>query len=495
MRRKTSKVTLVKNQTIATTQAAQQRKSNTSFASSGAKDLGSRSFVAPKSNGSDSHVKELRDLKHSRELNEHHDDGSKPTLMNRLGFDFSNEAQSRFLLQCLMAVALLCLALNGGSDAFAASSGSTSVFPYEAWLVSLQKSFSGPVAFSLSMLGIVCSGATLIFSGGEIKGFVRSIIYLIFVITMLIGANTLMTNFFNGSSIGNSSTEQVEVDQNKLMQEFNNAMEHQQSIARSATAQEQKLNLTNALDKAKSKPTKSVFTATESSQELTEGKIAAAKQEAQLAIAKFILIELDEDVERLDKTFDLMGKNKVLAKDDLFLQSELKLLKARNLLDEAKSKIAYDHQVNLASLVNLVELIDTSSEHLVMKYELTDMPRVHRLKSPIVAYELNKQLRELTDKDSVSQASQNTDNASLEPVALNQAHDADANAKAHSKAALNHDQPTHEAAPKTSSRQSAKRHAIDLDQSDLHKALLSKSSWEVLAGAVQLFLVSKLRCS
>lgn len=68
--------------------------------------------------------------------------------------------------------------------------------PYESWLMSLQASLTGPVAFSISIIGIVSAGATLIFAGGEIKSFMRSIIYIVLVMSLLMGSSTLMSDFF-----------------------------------------------------------------------------------------------------------------------------------------------------------------------------------------------------------------------------------------------------------------------------------------------------------
>lgn len=81
------------------------------------------------------------------------------------------------------------------------ASGGQSYLPYESWLITLQKSLTGPVASSVALIGIVCSGATLIFAGGEITRFMRSLIYIVLVMTFLIGANSLLTNFFNGAVI------------------------------------------------------------------------------------------------------------------------------------------------------------------------------------------------------------------------------------------------------------------------------------------------------
>ncbi|MCK0525838.1 TrbC/VirB2 family protein [Anaerobiospirillum sp. NML120449] len=87
------------------------------------------------------------------------------------------------------------------SPAMASSNAVASVLPYEAWLATFQKSLTGPVAFSVALIGIVVGGISLILGSGEVSHFVRTIIYIIMVMSMLIGANSLMTNFFNGASI------------------------------------------------------------------------------------------------------------------------------------------------------------------------------------------------------------------------------------------------------------------------------------------------------
>ena len=78
--------------------------------------------------------------------------------------------------------------------------------PYESWLRTLQQSLTGPVAFSVSLIGIVSCGATLILAGGDINKFMRSLIYIILVMTLLVGANSLMTRFFNGAVIAANNT-------------------------------------------------------------------------------------------------------------------------------------------------------------------------------------------------------------------------------------------------------------------------------------------------
>ena len=85
--------------------------------------------------------------------------------------------------------------------AWAADTGAGTALPYESWLSDFQKSLTGPVAFAISLIGIVVSGITLILGGGEIRGFARTMVYIVLVMTLLIGANSLMSNFFNGAAI------------------------------------------------------------------------------------------------------------------------------------------------------------------------------------------------------------------------------------------------------------------------------------------------------
>lgn len=51
-----------------------------------------------------------------------------------------------------------------------ASTGTGGSLPYESWLTSLQNSVTGPVAFAISIIGIVIAGGVLIF-GGDLNGF------------------------------------------------------------------------------------------------------------------------------------------------------------------------------------------------------------------------------------------------------------------------------------------------------------------------------------
>jgi type IV secretory pathway VirB2 component (pilin) len=76
-----------------------------------------------------------------------------------------------------------------------ASEGTGGSLPYESWLANLRNSVTGPVAFALSIIGIVVAGGVLIF-GGDLNGFFRTMIFLVLVMALLIGAQNVMGTFF-----------------------------------------------------------------------------------------------------------------------------------------------------------------------------------------------------------------------------------------------------------------------------------------------------------
>jgi type IV secretion system protein TrbC len=88
---------------------------------------------------------------------------------------------SFFLLSLIPEVANAALAGGG--------------LPYEGWLVKLNNSVTGPVAFAVSLIGIVVAGGVLIF-GGDLNGFFRSLVFIVLVIGIIIGAKNMMEVFF-----------------------------------------------------------------------------------------------------------------------------------------------------------------------------------------------------------------------------------------------------------------------------------------------------------
>ncbi|HIF4305217.1 TPA: IncP-type conjugal transfer pilin TrbC [Salmonella enterica subsp. enterica serovar Infantis] len=109
---------------------------------------------------------------------------------------------------------LLVLALALTAHPAMASEGTGGSLPYESWLTNLRNSVTGPVAFALSIIGIVVAGGVLIF-GGELNAFFRTLIFLVLVMALLVGAQNVMSTFFGrGAEIAaltNGALHQVHV--------------------------------------------------------------------------------------------------------------------------------------------------------------------------------------------------------------------------------------------------------------------------------------------
>lgn len=95
--------------------------------------------------------------------------------------------------------ALLMLILFAPAPAHAAATAGGGL-PYEDWLTGLRNSVTGPVAFTLSLIGIVGAGGILIF-GGELNGFLRTIVFLVLVMALLVGAQNLLGTFFGQGAV------------------------------------------------------------------------------------------------------------------------------------------------------------------------------------------------------------------------------------------------------------------------------------------------------
>jgi len=104
----------------------------------------------------------------------------------------------------LAILALLALAILAPQHALA-STGTGGSLPYESWLTNLQNSVTGPVAFALSIIGIVVAGGVLIF-GGDLNGFFRTLIFLVLVMALLVGAQNVMSTFFGMGAVIDQAT-------------------------------------------------------------------------------------------------------------------------------------------------------------------------------------------------------------------------------------------------------------------------------------------------
>jgi len=114
----------------------------------------------------------------------------KPTLSLPTPAFFSRENTKLVMLM----LAVLCVFLLLPNAAHAAE-GTGGGLPYEGWLTNLRNSITGPFAFTVAVIGIVVAGAVLIF-GGELNGFVRTLVFIILVMSLIVGVNNLMSGLF-----------------------------------------------------------------------------------------------------------------------------------------------------------------------------------------------------------------------------------------------------------------------------------------------------------
>lgn len=85
---------------------------------------------------------------------------------------------------------IILLLLFMTHPALASSAGGG--LPFDSWLTKIQKSITGPFAFSAAIIGLVAAGATLIF-GGDMNGFMRTLIFFVLVLSFLVAAQNTMT--------------------------------------------------------------------------------------------------------------------------------------------------------------------------------------------------------------------------------------------------------------------------------------------------------------
>src|ERR1700731_1429093 len=61
--------------------------------------------------------------------------------------------------------------------------------------LTLSNSVTGPVAYSVSLIGIVGAGGILIFTGGQVNEFLRAVLFCVLVIAFIIAAKNTLTAF------------------------------------------------------------------------------------------------------------------------------------------------------------------------------------------------------------------------------------------------------------------------------------------------------------
>lgn len=99
-------------------------------------------------------------------------------------------------LAALMAVVVLAAMID---PAYASAAGGPGL-PWEAPLTTLTNSIRGPVAFAISLLGIIVCGAMLIW-GGEISEFMRRSVMLVLVIALLVLSTNVLSGLFASAAV------------------------------------------------------------------------------------------------------------------------------------------------------------------------------------------------------------------------------------------------------------------------------------------------------
>jgi type IV secretion system protein VirB2 len=105
-----------------------------------------------------------------------------------------------FALSIALAGLLAIFALAAEPALATTGSGATGGLPWETPLNTIRDSLKGPVALAISLIGIVVTGAMLIF-GGEINEFARRVIMMVLVVALLVQANNILTTLFTSGAV------------------------------------------------------------------------------------------------------------------------------------------------------------------------------------------------------------------------------------------------------------------------------------------------------
>jgi type IV secretion system protein VirB2 len=85
------------------------------------------------------------------------------------------------------------------TDAAFASPTAGPGLAWEEPLKKLQESITGPVAMAISLIAIIAAGAALIF-GGDMTGFMRTTVYIVLVLGIIVSASGLLSSLFGTSA-------------------------------------------------------------------------------------------------------------------------------------------------------------------------------------------------------------------------------------------------------------------------------------------------------
>ena len=95
-------------------------------------------------------------------------------------------------LFAVLSLALMAFAAGLIVSEAAWATPTATAAPWEKGLETLKNSLTGPVAQAIALIAIVAAGAALIF-GGDMTGFMRTAVYIVLVLGIIIGAANLLS--------------------------------------------------------------------------------------------------------------------------------------------------------------------------------------------------------------------------------------------------------------------------------------------------------------
>jgi type IV secretion system protein VirB2 len=98
----------------------------------------------------------------------------------------------------LSAIVVAALALTPATAAAVPAGGGG--LAWEGPMAMIVSSITGPVAMGVSLLGVVGTGATLIW-GGEINEFIRRIVMVVLVIALIVAAASILATLFGVGAV------------------------------------------------------------------------------------------------------------------------------------------------------------------------------------------------------------------------------------------------------------------------------------------------------
>ena len=108
--------------------------------------------------------------------------------MNNVAISKKTPMRTAVTSALFVALTILAVLLPGIA---LADDATTATLPYEAGIKVFYTSMTGTIPFVISLVGIIACGAMLIF-GGEISGFMRTMVFIILVVAVIVQAASVV---------------------------------------------------------------------------------------------------------------------------------------------------------------------------------------------------------------------------------------------------------------------------------------------------------------